>query len=195
MGLKTRRAPRRDPGSAVQDEDDRESRQESPTHLHVFIPRSFLVLESAAWIHQQGSLSLPPKRNVSSPCTSNSISLKRSKSPDLFEKIWSGCLLVDRENASIRSSNTWLSAMPREADIISTLRRRAKRSAKVRTGIGDDAAIFEAMSGKDVVVCSDLLVEGVHFKRGWSRLMGQKALAVNLSDVAAMGAVPLYALL
>src|SRR5262249_4673120 len=85
--------------------------------------------------------------------------------------------------------------MPREADIISTLRRRAKRPARVRAGIGDDAAIFEGTPGKDTVACCDLLIEGVHFRRGWSRLMGQKALAVNLSDVAAMGALPLYALL
>jgi thiamine-monophosphate kinase len=55
-------------------------------------------------------------------------------------------------------------------------------------GIGDDAAVF----ADGLVVTQDMLVEGVHFRREWTswRDLGYKAAAVNLSDLAAMGAVP-----
>jgi len=58
-------------------------------------------------------------------------------------------------------------------------------------GIGDDAAVVRA-PGRDVVVTTDALVEGTHFLPGWFSPgdLGWKALAVNLSDVAAMLAVP-----
>ena len=58
-------------------------------------------------------------------------------------------------------------------------------------GPGDDAAIVVASDGR-VVVSTDVLVEGVHFKLGWSspEQVGRKAAAVNLADIAAMGAVP-----
>ncbi|HMG37005.1 MAG TPA: thiamine-phosphate kinase [Blastocatellia bacterium] len=85
--------------------------------------------------------------------------------------------------------------MPREGEIISFLRRRSNRAAGLLTGIGDDAAVFEVGPGKQLIACCDLLIEGVHFRSPWSRLMGRKALAVNLSDVAAMSGVPRYALL
>jgi len=59
-------------------------------------------------------------------------------------------------------------------------------------GPGDDAALLEAPAGRVWVATSDLLLEGVHFRREWTppRLLGHKALAVNLSDLAAMGADP-----
>jgi thiamine-monophosphate kinase len=55
-------------------------------------------------------------------------------------------------------------------------------------GIGDDAAVFQ----DGLVVTQDMLVEGVHFRREWTgwRDLGYKAAAVNLSDLAAMGATP-----
>lgn len=61
-------------------------------------------------------------------------------------------------------------------------------------GAGDDAAIVEAHS--PVVVTADSMVEGVHFVREWApaRLLGRKALSINLSDVAAMGGVGRYAI-
>ncbi|MEP6706505.1 MAG: thiamine-phosphate kinase [Pyrinomonadaceae bacterium] len=64
-------------------------------------------------------------------------------------------------------------------------------------GIGDDAAVIRNRSGIDTVVTTDLLVEGVDFHRAATpaRLLGQKALAVSLSDIAAMGARPKWALL
>jgi thiamine-monophosphate kinase len=69
--------------------------------------------------------------------------------------------------------------------------------AHVHLGIGDDAAAFEPERGMLQVVTTDALVEDVHFRRAWTgaRAIGHKALAVNLSDLAAMGAVPHSALL
>jgi thiamine-monophosphate kinase len=66
----------------------------------------------------------------------------------------------------------------------------------VRVGIGDDAAVFETDGARDWLACSDLMTEGVHFRREWSppRLLGRKALAVTLSDIAAMGGAARYAL-
>src|SRR6202008_2930720 len=50
--------------------------------------------------------------------------------------------------------------------------------------------------GRDLLLCCDLMVEGVHFRTEWApaRLLGNKALAVNLSDIAAMGGVPRVAM-
>lgn len=59
-------------------------------------------------------------------------------------------------------------------------------------GIGDDAAIVAPAAGQELVVTTDLLVEGVHFDLTFSPLkhLGYKAVAVNVSDVAAMNALP-----
>ena len=61
-------------------------------------------------------------------------------------------------------------------------------------GIGDDAAVFDP-AGRHVVVTTDMLVEDVHFRREWSDFysIGWKSAAVNLSDIAGMGAVPTLA--
>lgn len=59
-------------------------------------------------------------------------------------------------------------------------------------GIGDDAAVLTVSPGRKLLVCSDMLVEDVHFIRGvapWTHV-GYKAVAVNLSDIAAMGGEP-----
>jgi thiamine-monophosphate kinase len=60
-------------------------------------------------------------------------------------------------------------------------------------GVGDDAAAVE--TGPLTLVTTDILVEGIHFRREWSppRLLGRKALSVNLSDVAAMAGLARYA--
>jgi thiamine-monophosphate kinase len=66
----------------------------------------------------------------------------------------------------------------------------------VRLGIGDDAAVLAVPAGQELVVAIDTLVDGVHFPRGTAPVdIGWKALAVNLSDLAAMGASPAWALL
>ena len=64
-------------------------------------------------------------------------------------------------------------------------------------GIGDDAAIVRQSCGNDLVITADLLVEDIDFRLEWmpARVLGHKALAVSLSDIAAMGAHPTYALL
>ena len=63
-------------------------------------------------------------------------------------------------------------------------------------GVGDDAAILRPRPGHELVVTADMLVEGRHFAGGADpEKLGHKALAVNLSDIAAMGARPLWATL
>jgi thiamine-monophosphate kinase len=84
-----------------------------------------------------------------------------------------------------------------EFDLIELFRSRCASSrADVRTGIGDDAAVLAVPAGHELVVAVDTLVAGVHFPGSTSaRDLGWKALAVNLSDLAAMGATPAWALL
>lgn len=62
--------------------------------------------------------------------------------------------------------------------------------AGVRLSIGDDCALWEPTAGEMVVITTDSLVEGVHFRLDWTGWedLGHKTLAVNLSDLAAMGA-------
>ena len=69
--------------------------------------------------------------------------------------------------------------------------------SSVAVGIGDDAAVIEPDRGTLSVVTTDALVEGVHFERAFAppAAIGFKGLAVSLSDLAAMGATPRYALL
>ncbi|MDP3703615.1 MAG: thiamine-phosphate kinase [Candidatus Omnitrophota bacterium] len=87
-----------------------------------------------------------------------------------------------------------------EAALIDRLRRRlgaTARSAHVRIGIGDDAAVLAGPGGRLLLFASDMVVEGVHFLRRTvaPRWIGWKALAVNLSDIAAMGGEPLAAVI
>ncbi|KZC35466.1 MULTISPECIES: thiamine-phosphate kinase [Rhodanobacter] len=84
-----------------------------------------------------------------------------------------------------------------EFDLIELIRQHtAQARDDVRLGIGDDAAVLAVPAGKELAVAIDTLVEGVHFPRGTAPMdIGWKALAVNLSDLAAMGASPAWALL
>jgi thiamine-monophosphate kinase len=75
-------------------------------------------------------------------------------------------------------------------------RRSGAMRADVHLGVGDDAALLECPPGTELVAAIDTLVEGVHFPKGSAPAsIGHRALAVNLSDVAAMGAKPAWALL
>ena len=79
-----------------------------------------------------------------------------------------------------------------EFGLIDRIRARFPQLAPPELGIGDDAALLTPSPGMQLVVSTDLLAEGVHFERsfGQLRLLGRKSLAVNLSDLAAMGAKP-----
>ncbi len=63
----------------------------------------------------------------------------------------------------------------------------------IRIGIGDDGAVLRAPRGRELVIATDTLVAGVHFPTDFPpRAIGHRALAVNLSDLAAMGADPAW---
>lgn len=82
--------------------------------------------------------------------------------------------------------------MKNEFEFIETIRRKYNL-----TKIGDDCAVLPKDKKTDLVITTDLLVEDIDFKLEWSKpeFIGHKALAVSLSDVAAMGAKPVWAML
>jgi thiamine-monophosphate kinase len=87
-----------------------------------------------------------------------------------------------------------------EFDFINELRRKTAslgQHSSLISGIGDDAAVFRSSSDKEIVVTADLLIEDIDFRRTTTPpyLLGHKALAVSLSDIAAMGARPLWSLI
>jgi thiamine-monophosphate kinase len=84
-----------------------------------------------------------------------------------------------------------------EFDLIDTIRAHVNIARDdVVLGIGDDAALTRVAPGRQLVTCADTLVAGVHFPRDTApEDLGWKSLAVNLSDLAAMGATPAWALL
>lgn len=84
--------------------------------------------------------------------------------------------------------------MPSEFELIRTYFDRPLRDAAL--GVGDDAALLRPSAGMELAVSTDMLIEGRHFGAGAdARKLGHKALAVNLSDLAAMGAAPRWATL
>ncbi len=72
----------------------------------------------------------------------------------------------------------------------------ATKQKQVRVGIGDDAAVVEYDKENYLLFTTDIVVDGVHFiaKTTSPYQVGRKALSVNISDIAAMGGTPLYAL-
>jgi thiamine-monophosphate kinase len=84
--------------------------------------------------------------------------------------------------------------LPSEFELIRRYFQRPTPSAVL--GIGDDAALLRPAAGMELAVSTDMLVEGRHFRAGADpEALGHKALAVNLSDLAAMGATPRWATL
>ena len=79
-----------------------------------------------------------------------------------------------------------------EFEFIESLKSLAPNSK-----IGDDCAVLPKNSKMDLVVTTDLIVEDIDFRRSWTKpeFLGHKALAVSLSDIAAMGATPVWAML
>ena len=83
-----------------------------------------------------------------------------------------------------------------EFDLIARIRQRVAKRGDVVLGIGDDAALLQPPAGMQLVVAMDTLNSGVHFPPDTAPAdVGWKALAVNLSDLAAMGALPAWSTL
>lgn len=83
-----------------------------------------------------------------------------------------------------------------EQSFLAYLRGRCRRLPQVAVGIGDDASILDVLPGHQQVACTDQIIDGVDFHCGEhaARDIGYKAMAINLSDIAAMGATPTAAL-
>jgi thiamine-monophosphate kinase len=84
-----------------------------------------------------------------------------------------------------------------EAALIRKIREKFQTKEYVTIGIGDDAAVFDLPAGYSAVFCSDLVAENAHFIRDFHPpdSIGYKAVAVNVSDVGAMGGVPMHFLI
>ncbi len=85
-----------------------------------------------------------------------------------------------------------------ERNLIEHIRKRADISTKgLIKGIGDDCSVFGSADSNHWLISTDMLVDGIHFERKWHspRLLGRKSIAVNLSDIAAMGGIPRFVLL
>lgn len=82
-----------------------------------------------------------------------------------------------------------------EFGLIAEIRKKTKTDRRVLKGIGDDTAILKNTSGKDMLFTTDMLIEEKHFRLSDATPfeIGRKAIAVNVSDIAAMGGVPAHA--
>ena len=79
-----------------------------------------------------------------------------------------------------------------EFALIRWIQQQAGSGNKLIRGIGDDCAIEQLTAESQLLTSTDLLIEDIHFRREWTSMfdLGRKSVAVNLSDIAAMGGVP-----
>jgi len=84
-----------------------------------------------------------------------------------------------------------------EGALIRQIREKFHKKEHATVGIGDDAAVFDLPAGYSAVFCSDLVAENTHFIRNLHPpdSIGYKAVAVNVSDVGAMGGIPMHFLI
>jgi thiamine-monophosphate kinase len=82
-----------------------------------------------------------------------------------------------------------------EFDLIKDIARKIKIGPSVVKGIGDDCAVLNYKKNKYLLFTTDMIIDGVHFdiKKAPAKLIGHKALAVNISDIAACGGIPKWA--
>src|SRR6185369_17750817 len=103
-----------------------------------------------------------------------------------------------RSEAGVEPSASTTVADLSERDLVARIERLLPPAPDwLLVGIGDDAAVIEPERNRAQVLTVDAIVEGVHFDRAFvpPDAIGHRALAVNLSDLAAMGAAPRFALL
>jgi thiamine-monophosphate kinase len=108
-----------------------------------------------------------------------------------MESLQGQCCKVDNTVRVLRSAPPLYNrAMLSEFDLIKQYFQRP-RAGRALLGIGDDCALLAPAPGRQMAISSDMLVEGRHFFAGAdAHMLGHKCLAVNLSDLAAMGATP-----
>jgi thiamine-monophosphate kinase len=84
-----------------------------------------------------------------------------------------------------------------EKSLIAGIRARARRNQGVALGIADDCSILRILPKHEILVTTDFSLEGVHFRHQWHspEVVGYRALARGLSDIAAMGGAPIAAFL
>jgi thiamine-monophosphate kinase len=82
-----------------------------------------------------------------------------------------------------------------EIDIIEKIRKLAAKGPRITVGVGDDCAVFRPRAGEDLLFKTDPMIEDIHFTRELAPVtVGHRALARNLSDIAAMGGDPKFCL-
>ncbi|MBI5562152.1 MAG: thiamine-phosphate kinase [Deltaproteobacteria bacterium] len=90
--------------------------------------------------------------------------------------------------------NKWICSLGEDALIDAIARRHSAPHRRLIKGMGDDASVTVQHGGRALLATTDILIEGVHFKKGSTTpyLLGRKSLSVSLSDIAAMGGSPAF---